>query len=149
MNRENTDLLWIWHIRRQKKVDVHSSILTICIYSVLPRHQHFYSFADFTDFYVLRESKFQRKMRRMTSLRNLSKSDPLVNLSSMCALITQLSVILYQLDRYRLHKLRNGILNKKKVISSKKMKILARVKIWLILSKMKDKLNKEWFLSKN
>ena len=39
------------------------------------------------------------------------------------------------------------ILNNKKVTLLKKMKILARVKIWLILSKTRGKLNKERFLS--
>ena len=59
---------------------IHPSFCT-CIYSVLPRHQHFNSFADFTYFYVLRENlKSQEKiMRRMTSLRNLSRSNLSVN----------------------------------------------------------------------
>ena len=61
---------------------IHPSFCT-CIYSVLPRHQHFYSFADFTyfyAFYVLRNLKRKFwKMRRMTSLRNLSRSNLSVN----------------------------------------------------------------------
>ena len=41
---------------------IHPSFCT-CIYSVLPRHQHFYSFADFTYFYAF--SRFEKSEEKI------------------------------------------------------------------------------------